>query len=169
MSWQVNGVSVEPEEVYAEVIHSMPKPVGIIVFGADSALKAKTFHRFGDKVGRSVYFSIENIHHLEYIGATIGRGRSIVACIRGDDSMHHVLRRQIARQMRASGARKIIGVYAEATKLDKIDFSVIATEHSFNHQAYYRQIDKLSQDPPTGDDFDFYIIITSDPDDHTPE
>ena len=169
MSWQVNGVSVEPEEVYAEVIHSMPKPVGIIVFGADSALKAKTFHRFGDKVGRSVYFSIENIHHLEYIGATIGRGRSIVACIRGDDSMHHVLRRQIARQMRASGARKVIGVYVNVAKFDEIDFSAIATEKNFNHQTYYRQIDKLSQDPPTADGFDLYIIVTSYSDDHTSE
>ena len=160
----MNGVSIEPEEALAEINHDFYRPLSVVIFGADSGLKAKTYKGFRRQLlGGPLSFDRHGLSPTYHgkVKTFFHEGRPVLVCMSGDDSMRHGARHKLVKQLRALGSRTIVGVYVEVDRSDKIDFSAIDNS-GLTHPAYYRQIDKFRQDPPTADGLNFYLVINSD-------
>ena len=162
MQWEMNGVSIEQEEMLEELKHQ-PLPLGILVFGADSGLKAKVYQLLRRKMGGPMSFDRMSLDgYIGQVRMTFKNDRPVLVCLRGDESIHHGSYQQLARRLRNLGARTIIGVFVKAHRCDDIDFAFVENEASFDHMVYHHQIKKLLSDPPVLDDFNCAIIARSD-------
>ena len=164
MQWEINGVSIEQEEMLEELKHQ-PLPLGVIVFGADSGLKARVYQLLRRKLGEPLFFDRISLDcYVGQIKMAFKHGRPVIVCMCGDDSIHHGSIQQLANRLKNLGARTIVGVYVKVTRRDDIDFAVLEREADFGYRVYCRQIKKLATDPPALDNFGCAIVVESDDD-----
>ena len=162
MKWEINGVSTELEEILEE-LKNQNLPLGVIVFGADSGLKAKVYKLLRSKLGEPLSFDRTGLDgYVGQVKASFRKGHPVLVCISGDDSLYHGLYCQLAKRLQNLGARTVACVYVKVGRRDNIDFTVIDKEEGFDHQAYYRQIKKLTDDPPSFSGFSCSIIVEDD-------
>ena len=164
MNWEMDGVSIEPEELF-EVLKFHAFPLGVIIFGADSALKADVYRIFRRHLGRPLSFDRKGINsHTGQIRSAFHQGQPVLVCLHGNMSMS-ADRQSMIRRLEHLGAHTLVGVYANASRRDPINFQAIDLEADFDHRAYYRQLQALADRPPTPEE-PFHCFITVESSDH---
>lgn len=166
MEWEMDGVSIEPEEMF-QVLKHYPLPLGVIIFGADSKLKADVYETFCRHLGEPLAFKRKSIEgYIGQIRASFHKGCPVIVCLHGNNCLASE-RQSISRRFKKLGARTLVGVYAKAYRSDAIDFDATDSESGFSYRDYYRQIESLSNDPPAYDLFLCFITVESSHDDES--
>lgn len=160
MEWETKGVSVEPEEVLEIIKNDLKPPYGIVVFGADSGLKAKVYEYFRRNTGGPLAFDRCGIEgHTKQVQARLEDGKPVLVCMHGSDAIHHGARVDLVNRLRRLGATSVVGVYVKATRQDGINYK--ALDMDLDYPTYYRQVDKLAQDPPSNKRYDLFVVVES--------
>ena len=160
MDWKIDGVSIEPEEMFEDLKHRN-LPLGVIVFGADSALKADVYRMFRKHLGQPLAIDRKGINgYTGQIRASFHKGQPILVCLHGDKSLASDCQ-SVTRRLQKLGAHTLVGIYAKAYRSDAINFSAIDAEADFDLQAYYRQINSLLNNPPSPEPFHCFITVES--------
>ena len=166
INWEMNGVSAEKEEVFAEINHELPRPLGVVLFGADSSLKAGVYKQLRGGLAGSPLALRQGIGsaYARQAKEFLAQGRPILIRLSGDESVHHGLRHKCVKQLEELGAKSVVGVYAKATDDSPIDYAMREVDSTFDYPQYRRQIKKLLDDPPSPDGLDCFIVVEDDRD-----
>ena len=161
MDWEMYGVSIEPEEVF-ETLKHCARPLAVIIFGADSALKTDVYKIFRKNLnGGSMAVDRVKIDGFNgQIRATFREGYPVLVCLHGNRSLANN-RHSTAQRLKKLGARTLVGVYAKAYRSDVVSFNAIDREDDFDIQDYYRQINSLLNNPPSSEPFHYLITVES--------
>ena len=162
MSWEINGVGVEPEEVYAELKHFIP-PVAVLVIGADSELKEKVYKTLRKRLDEPLNFNRKGIGgHTKAVKAAIQKGQPLIVCLSGRDSTRPGLYLNEIYRLQKFGVHTVVGVFVKVSKGDAINLNTIGKDPDFDHTAYYEQIKFLAKHPPQSKIFDHFIVVEND-------
>ena len=164
MIWEINGVSREVEEVIAEINNDLPLPLGIVLFGADSWLKAKLCKQLRRYLDEPLVFDRQGIEgpYIDIARTFFRQEKPVLVCMTGHESIHYGLYRHRVEQLRRLGAATVVGFFARATGKDDIDYALRDFDPQFGHKVYHQQIKKLTEDPPHRKDFDYFVVVHSD-------
>ena len=152
--WKIRQVST-PTEAIKDIEGRMPRPIGIIVYGADSNRKRETVNLICKELRRYRHFS--NIpdtpdltHALDYYCIAIVE-------LDYDKSKSHHVRHQLIEDMRTAKADSIVGIYVKAAKAKITDG--MSGDTMMLHAIYNRRIDNIEHSDPTSEIFDRLIIV----------
>lgn len=158
MNWEMNGVGIEPEELFELLKHFAP-PLGIIIFGADSALKADIYRVFRRHLDKPLAFERKGIDgRTSQIRLFYHEDRPVLICLHGNQSLAFGCQ-SVAKRLRALGAHTLVGVYVKVSRCDPINFRAIDIEAGFDHRTYYRQIKELNDNLPPSNLFHHFVIV----------
>ena len=163
MSWEMNGVSIESEEVFASINHELPRSA-VVIFGADSELKARYYKQFRQQIQAGpLAFHRQAISpaYAKKIKASLAEGQSVLICMSGKDSTSYALRQEIVWQLHELGVKTVIGVYVKVSGSNPIDFNLFETKRGFDYNEFRRQVKSLGKTPPLTNEFDRFLVITS--------
>lgn len=162
MNWEIDGVS-KSEKYVTELLagDTYAHPMGVIVFGADSGLKAKAYRRIRGKLKQPLTFDRASLDgYVGQIKTAFDQGHSVLVCMSGADSVHHGERHQLVKRLYGLGAASVITVFAKATENDSADFGYL-DRSGLKYSKYLRHINKLLADPPTYGGVDGFITVRS--------
>jgi len=118
-TWTYSKVST-PERCLEKISNELPRPVGIVIFGTDKALKSRVEWLCAQKIPHLVgcMFDEHSGFILRRSSEEFREERNVVMTLNDDESCDHRLRHQIITSLRNSGIKSVVGLYVESALMD---------------------------------------------------
>lgn len=150
--WEINRIS-GAERICDKIMTRMPRPVGIIVSGADGRFKEEVADRIMAKLRGFAHCYCGKAPTADALGWSLSRYHAVMAVLDFETSVSCEARRNLVAAMRNSGAATIVGVYAKAHPASPKLLTRVSGKARLNEQ-----ISAMEKNRPIVEEFDYLII-----------
>lgn len=167
MKWEISKAVNDAQAITH--INSAERPFGLVVFGADSALKQQVTELCIHCVDGLAWANRSNAdQNAELVELLAANGYNLMVALNGEESTQPAQRQHIAQILRSSGAETVIGIYVKSDYIPESQIPIDTDEAYRAALAHNDQVDDLTSIPPSPAEFDFLCIVSADPDKDIP-
>ncbi len=152
--WEIRKVST-PERIFSKISEEMPRPVSILLFGADCEFKKEVVKDLQNGLlDMKVFHGAPSTHELCDL---IHDGPISLFLLSSMESYDHELRHEAVKAMRRIGAATVVGIYVRADESQPLPARGFIGRPDL--QLMKTTVRKLAQHPPTADGLDYLLEV----------
>ena len=150
------------EQIFTMIDGEVARPIGIMLFGADSEAKDEICKECMGKIpGLAVQHSNDNSGTiLKEVEKAFGEGRCVLVVMDGYASGDHTQRHKTVVALRNLGAKSVLGIYVKIAAPQPEIGKGFSRSDAVRSAA---QVEKLEQHPPTPDGLEYLAIVEKEP------